>query len=114
MKIDLHPDAEQDVAEAAAFYEQEGSAALSARFLTEFERASKLVLANPGLGTPRARGRRGFRTIGFPYTVIYREMPRGVRILVVKHDRRRPGYGGSRRQGLLWLGANERQDVVGR
>jgi len=66
------------------------------RFLAEFERVAKLLLANPGLGTPRARGRRGFPTTEFPYTVIYRELAAGIRVLVIKHDRRRPGYGGSR------------------
>lgn len=94
---DIHPDALRDIEEAASFYEREGSAALAARFIAEFERASKLILADPGLGTPRTRGRKGFPTTDFPYTVIYREIPTGVRILVVKHDRRRPGYGGSRR-----------------
>ena len=33
----------------------------------------------------------------FPYTVIYRSNPDGIMVLVVKHDSRRPGYGGSRR-----------------
>ncbi len=32
----------------------------------------------------------------FPYTVIYRVAEDELRILVVKHDRRRPGYGGAR------------------
>jgi plasmid stabilization system protein ParE len=97
VKVDLHPGAERDVEEAAAFYEREGSAALAARFLAEFERVARLLLASPGLGTPRTRGKRAFTTTDFPYTVVYREMPGGIRILVVKHDRRRPGYGGSRR-----------------
>jgi len=97
VKADLHPGALRDIEQAAAFYEREGSAALAARFVDEFERVAKLVLASPGLGTPRTRGRKAFQTTDFPYTVIYREIPTGVRILVVKHDRRAPGYGGSRR-----------------
>lgn len=32
----------------------------------------------------------------FPYTVIYRALNDEIKILVVKHDARRPGYGGSR------------------
>lgn len=97
MKVALHPGAERDLEEAAAFYAREGSPALAARFLAEFERIATLLLANPGLGTPRARGRLSFPITEFPYTVIYRERPAGIRVLVVKHDRRRPGYGGSRR-----------------
>jgi plasmid stabilization system protein ParE len=96
MSVALHPGAERDLVEAAAFYEAEASPALAARFIAEFERVVSLLAANPGLGTPRARGRRGFPTSGFPYTVVYREVPEGILVLVVKHDRRRPGYGASR------------------
>jgi plasmid stabilization system protein ParE len=97
MKADLHPGAERDITEAAAFYDREGSAAVAARFVAEIERVILLLLANPGLGTPRVHGRKGFPATGFPYTVIYREIPTGIRVLVVKHDRRHPGHGGSRR-----------------
>ena len=96
MRFFLHPGAEQDLAEAAAFYETEASPALAARFVAEFERVDNLLLANPGLGTPRSRGRRGFPTSGFPYTVVYTEVAEGILVLVVKHDPRRPGYGSSR------------------
>lgn len=97
MRLELHPEAERDLADAAAFYSGEGSPALAARFLAEFERVARLLLRQPSLGTPRAGGRRGFPTNGFPYTVIYRELPDDIRVLVVKHDRRRPGYGSPRR-----------------
>ena len=32
----------------------------------------------------------------FPYTVIYRASVDEIRILVVKHDNKHPGYGGTR------------------
>lgn len=32
----------------------------------------------------------------FPYTLIYRVTGAEIRILVVKHDSKRPGYGGTR------------------
>ena len=38
MRVALHPAAEHDLVEAAAFYEREGSAALAARFVAEFKR----------------------------------------------------------------------------
>lgn len=96
MSVTLHPGAERDLIEAVAFYEAEASPALASRFVAEFERVVKLLLASPGLGTARARGRRGFPMAGFPYTVVYREVPKGILVLVVKHDRRRPGFGSSR------------------
>jgi plasmid stabilization system protein ParE len=96
MRVSLHPDAEQDLLEAAAFYEREGSRALAARFIAEFKRVGTLLAAQPDIGTPRSQGRRGLAMNVFPYTVIYRVAEDELKILVVKHDRRRPGYGGSR------------------
>jgi plasmid stabilization system protein ParE len=97
MIVVLHPGARQDLDETAAFYEREGSPAVAAKFLAEFERVVKLLLANPGAGTPRTGGRRGFPTAGFPYTIICRQVPAGIHVLVVKHNKRRPGHGGGRR-----------------
>lgn len=48
MKIELHPGAERDLEEAAAFYALEGSPALAVRFLGEFERVARLLADNPG------------------------------------------------------------------
>lgn len=97
MKLTVHPLAEEDVAEAAAFYERRGSPALAARFVSEFRRVGALLLEHPEIGSSRSLGRRGFGMRVFPYTVIYRISNDALQILVVKHDKRRPGYGGSRR-----------------
>ena len=96
MKVTLHPGAENDIEEAAAFYERAGSAVLAARFITELKKPSGLLIEHPGIGSPRTRGRRGFSMSVHPYTVIYRASTEEIRILVVKHDRKRPSYGGSR------------------
>ncbi|MCD0422250.1 type II toxin-antitoxin system RelE/ParE family toxin [Rubrivivax sp. JA1024] len=96
MKLVLHPAAEQDLLDAAAFYEREGSPALAARFVAEFKRTGALLASQPEIGTPRSRGRRGLAMTVFPYTLIYRVDGDLLKILVVKHDSRRPGYGGSR------------------
>ena len=96
MKVTLHPAAERDIAEAAEFYERTGSPVVAAKFVAEFKRLSTLLQEFPGMGSPRGRGRRGFSMSIFPYTVIYRDGPQGIFVLVVKHDSRRPGYGGSR------------------
>ena len=97
MKVTLHPGAEKDVEEAATFYEREGSAALAARFIAEFKRLSMLLIEHPGIGSPRSKGRRGFSMSVFPYTVIYHASSDDIKILVVKHDSKRPGYGRARR-----------------
>jgi toxin ParE1/3/4 len=96
MKVIVHPEAEQDIQEAAAFYEREGSPALAARFVAEFKRLAALLVEHPAIGSPRSKGRRGFSMSIFPYTIIYRAAVDEIRILVVKHDSKRPGYGGRR------------------
>lgn len=96
MRATLHQGAERDIEEAAAFYEREGSAIVAARFIAEFKKTSMLIVEHPEIGSPRSNGRRGFSMSVFPYTVIYRVNSNEIRVLVVKHDRKRPGYGGSR------------------
>jgi plasmid stabilization system protein ParE len=100
VKVTLHPAAELDVADAAAFYERSGSPVVAAKFIAEFKRICKLLQQFPELGSPRSHGRCGFSMSIFPYTVIYRPEPGGIFVLVVKHDSRRPGHGGSRRPPL--------------
>lgn len=96
MKVHLHPAAEQDIHEAAAFYEREGSPVVAARFVAEFKRLVALLLQHPDIGLLRSNGRRGFAMSVFPYTVVYRVFGEEIRILVVKHDSKRPGFGGRR------------------
>ena len=96
MKVTLHPAAEQDIEQAATFYEREGTPLLAARFIAEFKRVAALMGGHPKIGSPRARGRRAFSMSIFPYTVIYSDSANEIKILVVKHDRKRPGYGAKR------------------
>ncbi|MDR2220261.1 MAG: type II toxin-antitoxin system RelE/ParE family toxin [Methylobacillus sp.] len=72
MIITIHPEAEQDLREAAEFYKREGSSLIAARFINEFKRLISLLLKHPQIGSPRSKGRRGLSMRVFPYTVIYR------------------------------------------
>lgn len=96
MKVTLHPAAEQDIENAAAFYEREGTPMLAARFIAEFKRLTTLLVEHPEIGSPRLKGRRGFSMSLFPYTVIYRFRVDEIQVLVVKHDSKHPGFGGKR------------------
>jgi len=96
MRVTLHPAAEQDILEAATFYEREGSPLVAARFVAEFKRLATLLVEHPDIGSPRSNGRRGFSMSVFPYTVVYRVIADEIRILVVKHDSKRPGFGARR------------------
>ena len=97
MSYTLHRGAELDLAEAARFYRREGGRAVAARFLNEFERIAELLVESPGLGTPTHNGRRWFPLYGFPYSLIYRPLDAGIRVLVVRHQNRDPEHGEERR-----------------
>jgi plasmid stabilization system protein ParE len=95
VSFQLHPEAEQELAAAAEFYKEQAGFALAAAFLAEFERVAKLLVKNPEIGTPEKELRiHPFRR--FPYSVVYRVLPEGIRILVVGHQNRRPKYWRSR------------------
>ena len=96
MNYSLHRGAELDLLEAARFYRREGGTRLAARFLQEFERVADLLVRFPGIGTPADEIRRVHPLQDFPYSVIYKPMAAGVRILVVRHDRRAPEHGQAR------------------
>jgi plasmid stabilization system protein ParE len=92
----LHPAAEQDLAEALDFYTEQAGLIVAGRFVTEFERVAELLVRHPDFGTPTTRGRRIFPLQVFPYSVVYRSLESGIRILVVRHQHRKPSFGGGR------------------
>ena len=97
MSYSLHPGAESDVADALDFYRERAGTAVAIRFLEEFERVVALLTQHPGFGTPTTRGRRNYPFKIFPYSVGYRTLDNDIRILIVRHQHRKPGYAGSRR-----------------
>lgn len=97
MTWSLHPGAEQDLADAIDFYLDNAGPAIAQRFLDEFLRVARLLTAHPDIGTPAARGRRTFPLRVFPYSVVYRAGDNALRILVVRHQHRKPGHGSARR-----------------
>ena len=96
MTRSLHRGAEADLTEAFRFYRREGGNGLAARFLKEIERVAKLLEEYPGLGTPTSNDRKSYPVSDFPYSIIYKVDPDGIRILVVRHQHRDPGYGDDR------------------
>ncbi|MDO9225922.1 MAG: type II toxin-antitoxin system RelE/ParE family toxin [Pseudomonadota bacterium] len=97
MIYSLHLGAERDLADAQDFYSEHAGRVVAARFLEEFERVAMLLVEHPAIGIPTTRGRRTFPMRLFPYSVIYRHLENGIRILIVRHQHRRPGYAGGRR-----------------
>ena len=96
MTYSLHPEAARELEQALAFYRDQGGIGVARASLVEFERVGKLLVLNPGFGTPTTGGRRSFPLRRFPYSLIYRSTGKDIRILVVGHQHRRPGYGSGR------------------
>jgi plasmid stabilization system protein ParE len=97
LSFSLHPGAEQDIADALDFYIEQAGVTVAQRFLDEFERIVRLLSLYPELGTLVAKGRREFPFRVFPYSVVYRNLNLDIRVVVVRHQHRRPGYGSPRR-----------------
>jgi len=92
----LHRGAEQDIADALDFYTEQAGVLIAQRFLSEFERVAELLVEHPGIGTPTTKGRRTFPLRVFPYSVVYRSLETSIRVVVVRHQRKKPSYGGAR------------------
>lgn len=87
----LHPEAREDLREAASFYRDNAGTGLSQALLAEFEHSINLLLEHPRLGG-RWHRRRRYVMRRFPFAVIYSVSGDQLRILAVAHQSRRPGY----------------------
>jgi plasmid stabilization system protein ParE len=94
----LHPEAEEDLREAAQFYKDRAGLGLAQSFLAEFERSVNLLLEHPLLGAVWRHGKRRWITRRFPYSVIYDVVGEELRVFAVAHQSRRPGYWRRRRK----------------
>lgn len=96
MSRSIHPEAEQELSDAADFYEKSAGLDLAIRFLNEFERIAQLLALNPGFGTPITKSRRIFPLKGFPYSIVYRFQGESIRFLIVRHQHRKPNFASGR------------------
>ncbi len=98
MKLEFHPGAEAELIEAAAYYELQVPG-LGERFASEVRRATDLLLEQPELGARADPVLRKFVLNRFPFTLFYSVTAEVLRIEVVAHQSRRPGYWRSRLGG---------------
>ena len=96
MNYSFHDQATGDVVAAQDYYLQHASALVASRFTSELDRVIQLLLANPGFGTPLAGQRRIYPLKGFPFSIVYRIEGEQLRILIIRHQRQRPGFASSR------------------
>jgi len=95
MRLEFHPEAEVELIEAAAHYELQVPG-LGERFHAEMQRATEVLLEHPEIGSPADPHLRKFVLNRFPFTLYYSATPDALRIEVVAHQSRRPGYWRSR------------------
>jgi plasmid stabilization system protein ParE len=91
MRLEFHPEAELELIEAALHYELEVPG-LGERFEAEVRRATDLLLEYPDIGQAVDSDLRRFVLPRFPFTLIYSATPEILRVEVVAHQSRLPGY----------------------
>ncbi|MGD0886533.1 MAG: type II toxin-antitoxin system RelE/ParE family toxin [Thermodesulfovibrionales bacterium] len=97
--ITLHPDADEEITEAAQYYEYR-EPGLGSDLLGEVERAFDQILANPE-ACQRIGGKVRRKSLWrFPYNLLYAVSPERIRIVAFAHLKRRPFYWRKRLKNL--------------
>jgi len=78
--------------EAAFVWYLERSERAALRFVREFERAVASIVDSPERFPAAISGTRRCLLQGFPFAVVYRELPSAIQVIAVAHGRRRPNY----------------------
>jgi hypothetical protein len=100
---EVHPEALEE-AQAGLVWYLERSPPTARRFLAAIDQAMARVAEAPDRWPPFVAGARRFVMLKFPYSVVYKQTPRGVVIYAFAHAKRRPGYWKRR---LSWSGPDE-------
>ncbi len=93
MKVIYHRLAVRDIRKILDYYEGEAGSQLADRFFNDFLGTVGKALANPLHFPPLGEVMRRANLEDFPYLFLYELKPWGIRIVVVRHHRRNPGYG---------------------
>lgn len=96
MKLRVLREAEEDIAEAARWYEKD-SPDLAARFLSEVEEGLALIECHPKRfsAPPRYRGKidiRRYLLTSFKYMIVYQVLPDSLLAICVVHCSRNPKH----------------------
>ncbi len=93
--LEYHPDAIDELIDAAQFYEFR-QAALGYRFLDAVDAALETIKKNPLMWRADKLGKRKCLVKEFPYLLIYKMSSKFAYILAVAHTSRKPNYWESR------------------
>jgi|AntDeeMinimDraft_5_1070356.scaffolds.fasta_scaffold41605_1 plasmid stabilization system protein ParE len=89
LELRVRPDAEDDLEEAAAWYEQQRSG-LGDEFLDEVRSTFRQISERPSMFPVLHRNTRRALTHRFPFGVFYRVQPEHVVVVAVMHGSRDP------------------------
>lgn len=95
IRVEYHPQANQELAAAALFYHQQ-AVGLGGEFLDEVEHAESVIVRFPEAGRLLRGDTRRISLRRFPFALIYQARGEHLWILAVAHERRRPGYWAAR------------------
>jgi len=93
MRITYHRLAVRDVRQILDHYEAEAGPVLADRFFAELPTTLERALANPSHFPPMDGLVRRANLPDFPYHFLYIETLWGIKVTVVRHHRRNPGFG---------------------
>ena len=90
-KVSFHRLARRELNDGAQYYELESSG-LGVRFLGAVEACVSAIVEFPDAGSNLPGNVQRRLVAGFPYGVLYRVKPNGIRVLAVMNLKRRPMY----------------------
>lgn len=96
-EVIFHSLVQRDVDGVIRFYTDQAGDHLADRFFELFLHTVDKALNNPEHFHPLVGVIRRANIPGFPYHFLYRKIPFGIRVLVMRHDKRHPSFGIRRR-----------------
>jgi plasmid stabilization system protein ParE len=93
MKVIYHRSAARDVRQNMDHYESEAGSQLADRFFKDLLGTVTKALSNPLHFPPISEWMRRENLPDFPYHFLNEEKPWGIKVMVVRHDRRNPRFG---------------------
>jgi plasmid stabilization system protein ParE len=89
--VELNPAALREIDDAFEWYLERSLQAAEA-FIRELNSALALIASAPAIWPRFEAGTRRYVLRKFPYSIIYVEIPAGIEVIAVAHQKRRPRY----------------------
>ena len=92
-EVVFHRLVQRDMTRIRRYYSDEAGPELADRFYLRFLELVDRALSDPQRYHPVQDVLRRANISGFPYHFLYRETANGIRVLVLRHDKRHPSFG---------------------